>query len=109
MGMQPVFNAARPRPARDSAPWSAFTPQALLAEAAIGGGGNMGAVGAAVATLFGGVVTVVLVACAIAFYFLPTFIARRRRHRSPEAVFVLNLLLGWTLLGWVGALGWALA
>ena len=63
----------------------------------------------AFATLFGGVAVVVLVACAIAFYFLPTIIARRRRHRSPEAVFVLNLLLGWTLLGWVGALVWALA
>lgn len=63
----------------------------------------------AFATLFGGVLTVVLVASAIALYFLPTILARRRGHRSPEAIFVLNLLLGWTLLGWVGALVWALA
>jgi ABC-type transport system involved in cytochrome c biogenesis permease component len=42
----------------------------------------------------------------IPLYFLPTFLGRNKRQRVP--IFVLNLLLGWTLLGWVGALVWAL-
>jgi hypothetical protein len=42
-------------------------------------------------------------------YFLPTIIAIVRKKSSAGAIFVLNLLLGWTLLGWVGALIWALS
>jgi hypothetical protein len=39
-------------------------------------------------------------------YFLPTILASK--HRNQTAIFALNLLLGWTLLGWVVALVWAL-
>ena len=39
-------------------------------------------------------------------YFLPTLIGRKKRN--ARALFALNLLLGWTFLGWVGALVWAL-
>lgn len=42
-----------------------------------------------------------------AVYFLPTIIALRRTHMSTGAVFVVNLFLGWTFLGWVAALAWA--
>src|SRR5438874_6503805 len=42
----------------------------------------------------------------IPLYFLPSLLARKKRQWT--AIFVLNLLLGWTLLGWVGALVWAL-
>ena len=35
-------------------------------------------------------------------YFLPTIVGRRRQ--SAGAIFALNLLLGWTILGWVAAL-----
>lgn len=42
------------------------------------------------------------------FYFLPAFIAFRREHHNRMAILVLNLLLGWTFLGWVGALIWSL-
>ena len=45
---------------------------------------------------------------ALAFYFLPTIIAFRREHQNKGAIFVLNLLLGWSLLGWVGSLVWSL-
>ena len=44
----------------------------------------------------------------IFFYFLPAFCAWCVRHRNLTAIFWLNLLLGWTLLGWVGALIWAI-
>jgi hypothetical protein len=41
-------------------------------------------------------------------YFLPGIIAFRRRHHNAMAILVFNLLLGWTFLGWVIALVWAL-
>ena len=40
-------------------------------------------------------------------YFLPWIIAALRRHHNSGAIFVLNLFLGWTFLGWVGALVWS--
>ncbi len=43
-----------------------------------------------------------------AVYFLPTVIAACRGHHNAPAIFALNLLLGWTLLGWVVAAVWAL-
>lgn len=35
------------------------------------------------------------------FYFIPTLFAKSGRRAS---VFVINALLGWTILGWVAAL-----
>ena len=43
----------------------------------------------------------------IGVYMLPGLIAALRRHRNQNAIFILNLLLGWTLLGWIAALVWA--
>ena len=40
-------------------------------------------------------------------YFLPTIVAAIRRHHQENAIFLLNLLLGWTLIGWVAAIIWA--
>lgn len=40
-------------------------------------------------------------------YFLPCLIAKTRRHENTLAIFVLNLLAGWTLIGWAGAMVWA--
>jgi Superinfection immunity protein len=40
-------------------------------------------------------------------YFLPTIIALVRGHLSGLAIFLLNLFLGWTLLGWIIALIWS--
>ena len=41
-------------------------------------------------------------------YFLPTIIALVRSKRDKAAIFVLNLFLGWSVIGWVIALVWAL-
>jgi hypothetical protein len=41
-------------------------------------------------------------------YCLPAFIAYRRGHRNAAGIAVLTLLLGWTFIGWVIALIWAL-
>ncbi len=40
-------------------------------------------------------------------YLLPTAVAGVRDHRNTGAIFLLNFLLGWTVIGWIGALVWA--
>jgi ABC-type sugar transport system permease subunit len=42
------------------------------------------------------------------FYFLPFAIAFNRKRVNAGAIFALNLFLGWSLIGWVIALVWAL-
>ena len=46
----------------------------------------------------------VLVIIIVGFYFLPTIDATIRKVPNLESVIVLNLFLGWTLIGWVVAL-----
>lgn len=41
-------------------------------------------------------------------YFLPTLIAGSRKRQNKEAIGILNLLLGWTILGWIVCLIWAI-
>jgi hypothetical protein len=41
-------------------------------------------------------------------YFLPTVVAGIRSHRQIWAIFALNLLLGWSFIGWAAAMVWAL-
>jgi hypothetical protein len=62
-------------------------------------------------TIFGIGITVfvMLVLGGLAIYFIPSFIAFSRRKRNRGAILALNLLTGWSLIGWVGALVWALA
>jgi hypothetical protein len=42
-------------------------------------------------------------------YFAPTIAAAGRDHDSIDGIAVLNLFLGWTLIGWVIAMSWACA
>lgn len=48
-----------------------------------------------------------LVLTLLGAYFLPSTIAKGAKHPQTTAIFLLNLLLGWTFLGWVVALIWA--
>ena len=41
-------------------------------------------------------------------YFAPTLIALLRGHHNTAPIFVLNAVLGWTVLGWIGAFVWSL-
>jgi hypothetical protein len=41
-------------------------------------------------------------------YFLPAIIALARNKRDTTSILILNLFLGWTAIGWVIALVWAL-
>jgi cytoskeletal protein RodZ len=40
-------------------------------------------------------------------YFLPTIIATARKNANTLGILLLNLFLGWTVLGWLGAIIWA--
>lgn len=48
-----------------------------------------------------------LIILIFALYFLPFLIASLRQHKNVFAIFLLNLLLGWTGFAWVVALIWA--
>ena len=40
-------------------------------------------------------------------YFLPGYIALHRLHHNVRPIFLTNLFLGWTVVGWLGCLIWA--
>ena len=40
-------------------------------------------------------------------YLVPTYVAVARKHPNMPAIILLNVFLGWTLVGWVGALVWS--
>jgi hypothetical protein len=48
--------------------------------------------------------TLVLIAI---LYFLPVVVAGTRGHPQQGPIAIINIFLGWTLIGWVVALAWA--
>jgi Superinfection immunity protein len=51
--------------------------------------------------------TLVGFAFALALLFLPTLIAKSRNHPNALPIFLVNLFVGWTFIGWVISLVWA--
>ncbi len=49
-----------------------------------------------------------LIAWMALVYMVPTIIAAVNGHKNVSAIAALNILLGWTFIGWVGALIWTL-
>jgi hypothetical protein len=47
------------------------------------------------------------VAIAAGLYFAPSAIALGRSHRHAVGIIAVNLLLGWTFIGWLVALVWS--
>jgi hypothetical protein len=45
----------------------------------------------------------------VLMYWLPTIIAIVRKTQSAVGIAVFNFFLGWTGIGWIAALVWALA
>ncbi len=50
----------------------------------------------------------ILILCAL-MYFLPTIVAVGRKHHNAVAVALLNIFLGWTFVGWIISLVWAVS
>lgn len=40
-------------------------------------------------------------------YMAPTIVAAIRGHTNAAPIGIVNFLLGWTFLGWVGCLAWS--
>jgi len=43
----------------------------------------------------------------LALYLLPSMLAVHRDCKATAWIIALNILLGWTVFGWVAAIGWA--
>lgn len=50
---------------------------------------------------------IIYLVIALCIYFIPVAVAHSRNHRSFNAIFIVNLLLGWSVIGWIWALIWA--
>jgi hypothetical protein len=64
---------------------------------------------AATSTSSGGsvIALVVVLFARFALYFVPTMVVLARKKRESGPVIVVNVLLGWTFIGWVVALAMA--
>jgi hypothetical protein len=52
---------------------------------------------------------IVLIFLMIATYFLPSFNAFSRKHPDRWPIFMLDLFVGWTIIGWVVSLVWSVS
>jgi hypothetical protein len=50
---------------------------------------------------------VILIIIGLIIYFIPTMVGWNTKYAA--GIFILNIFLGWTLIGWVGALIWAVS
>jgi hypothetical protein len=59
--------------------------------------------------LIGAMGVAAFIAILVLPYWIPTIVAFARKHPSKGAVLALNFFLGWTFIGWVVSLIWALS
>jgi uncharacterized membrane protein len=57
--------------------------------------------------MYGSTATILMLMAIVLIYMLPTFIAFGREHPRRQDVAVVNIILGWTLIGWLVAFLWA--
>jgi hypothetical protein len=69
---------------------------------------SMGHIPASELNEFGKFISLSFFIVAPALYLLPTFEAWLRSHPNLPSVALINILLGWSLIGWVVAAVWAL-
>lgn len=97
--------SARPEPVE-----SADNPnrrQKAIVGTILGGGLLLLGLWAAARSADAGSIALLLIIAGLAVYFLPLAVAQHRRHPQSLAIGVLNIVAGWTLLGWIVALVWA--
>ena len=50
---------------------------------------------------------IIMLLLIVLIYMLPSLIAYSREHPRRQDIAVLNILLGWTLIGWIAIFLWA--
>ncbi|AUR99391.1 TMhelix containing protein [Vibrio phage 1.265.O._10N.286.52.F6] len=50
---------------------------------------------------------ILIVLSAALIYFLPTLVAGFRAHNNGVPIFIVNLVAGWSVIGWFGCLAWS--
>jgi Superinfection immunity protein len=55
-----------------------------------------------------GIAGLIALSIGLLLYLIPTLVAYSCSHHQATAIFALNLLLGWTVLGWMISLVWGL-
>jgi len=58
--------------------------------------------------MYDNTVIVVLMILIVAIYMLPTLLAYGRDHPRRSTITLVNILFGWTLVGWLVVFIWAL-
>lgn len=53
------------------------------------------------------VISIIFLLLFVVLYMLPTLVAYQNKKQDIIAIAVLNVLLGWSFVGWVIALIWA--
>ena len=61
------------------------------------------------AGIVGIVILLIISVIGLALYFLPSLIAILRSHHQWGAISIINLFFGWTFIGWVVSLAWAVS
>ncbi len=56
-----------------------------------------------------GISVLLIIICIFAFYLIPTIIAFSEKKKNTSSIAVVNIFLGWTLIGWIVALAWAVS
>ena len=54
-----------------------------------------------------GIFILLIVAIVLYIYFIPTSVAINKKQVNYLSIFVINLFLGWTIVGWIICLAWA--
>lgn len=54
-----------------------------------------------------GILSLILLFAMVAIYFLPSIIAVARKHKNATPIFIFNLFLAWTIIGWIAAIIWS--
>jgi len=51
---------------------------------------------------------IIMMILLILLYFLPSIIAIKKKEKNKVTIIVINLFLGWTVIGWIFTLIWVI-
>lgn len=57
--------------------------------------------------MFGNTATILILLVIVVLYMLPSLIAFGREHPLRQDITLVNIVVGWTLIGWIAVFLWA--